>query len=58
MNWPKELIIKRDATNTKVSNISDIISYISNCYDLGLVLEKVVILMELEIQIKFYKPVN
>lgn len=34
MNWPKELIIKRDFTNTKVSNLSNIIAYISNCYDL------------------------
>lgn len=36
MNWPKELIIKRDATNTKVSNISNIIAFISNCYDLDI----------------------
>lgn len=36
MNWPKELIIKRDATNTKVANISNIISFIGTCYDLDI----------------------
>lgn len=36
MNWPKELIIKRDATNTKVANINNIISYIGRCYDLDI----------------------
>lgn len=34
MNWPKELIIKRDITNTKVANINNIITYINSCYDL------------------------
>lgn len=33
MNWPKELIIKRDETNTKVANINQIISFINRCYD-------------------------
>ena len=33
MNWPKELIIKRDETNTKVANVNQIISFINRCYD-------------------------
>lgn len=33
MNWPKELIIKRDETNTKVANVNQIISFINCCYD-------------------------
>lgn len=39
MNWPKELIIKRDVTNTKVANKESVIEFINMCYDLD-ILEK------------------
>lgn len=34
MNWPNELIIKRDATNTKVINRENIIRFIDKFCDL------------------------
>lgn len=34
MNWPKELIIKRDETNTKVDNKLEIISFIDSYNDI------------------------
>lgn len=36
MEWPKELIIKRDITKTYVENKNEIIAYINNCYDINI----------------------
>jgi len=36
MNYPKELIIKRDITNTKVENKNDIIGFINKYYELDI----------------------
>ena len=36
MNYPKELIIKRDITNTKVENKNEIIAFIDKYYELDI----------------------
>ena len=36
MNYPKELIIKRDITNTKVENKQEIIEFIDKYYELDI----------------------
>ena len=36
MNYPKELIIKRDSTNTKVVNKFEIVDFINNYYEINI----------------------
>lgn len=51
MNWPEELIIKRDTTNTKVDNANDITIFIKN-YSNIFVLEQYLLSLKTQTKLK------